>query len=75
MIAGGKKIPELDALHLAHNAISDGAAGVDMGRNIFQADSPIDMIKTVRTVVVDGLNPDDAYKQYQNFLVVLSIPD
>ena len=68
VIAGGKKIPELDALHLAHNAISDGAAGVDMGRNIFQADSPIDMIKTVRTVVVDGLNPDDAYKQYQNSL-------
>jgi len=68
VIAGGKKIPELDALQLAHRAISDGAAGVDMGRNIFQADSPIDMLKTVRSVVVDGLNPDDAYKQYQGTL-------
>lgn len=68
VIAGGKKIPELDALQLAHSAISDGAAGVDMGRNIFQADSPIEMIKAVRTVVVDGLDPNDAYKQYQSAL-------
>lgn len=68
VIAGGKKIPELDALQLAHRAISDGAAGVDMGRNIFQADSPIEMIKAVRTVVVDGLDPNDAYKQYQSAL-------
>ena len=65
VIAGGKKIPEADALQLAHNAISDGAAGVDMGRNIFQAESPVDMIQAVRTVVVDGVAPADAYKGYQ----------
>jgi putative autoinducer-2 (AI-2) aldolase len=65
VIAGGKKIPEADALQLAHNAISDGAAGVDMGRNIFQAESPVDMIQAVRSVVVDGVNPADAYKEYQ----------
>ena len=65
VIAGGKKIPEADALQLAHNAISDGAAGVDMGRNIFQAESPVDMIQAVRSVVVDGVAPADAYKGYQ----------
>jgi putative autoinducer-2 (AI-2) aldolase len=65
VIAGGKKIPEADALQLAHNAISDGAAGVDMGRNIFQAESPVDMIQAVRSVVVDGVAPADAYKEYQ----------
>ena len=65
VIAGGKKIPEADALQLAHNAISDGAAGVDMGRNIFQAESPVDMIQAVRSVVVDGVTPADAYKEYQ----------
>jgi putative autoinducer-2 (AI-2) aldolase len=65
VIAGGKKIPEADALQLAHNAISDGAAGVDMGRNIFQAESPVDMIQAVRSVVVDGVVPADAYKEYQ----------
>ena len=65
VIAGGKKIPEADALQLAHSAISDGAAGVDMGRNIFQAESPVDMIQAVRSVVVDGVAPADAYKGYQ----------
>ena len=65
VIAGGKKIPEANALQLAHNAISDGAAGVDMGRNIFQAESPVDMIQAVRSVVVDGVTPADAYKEYQ----------
>ena len=31
VIAGGKKIPELDALKMAYRAISEGAAGVDIG--------------------------------------------
>jgi len=45
VIAGGKKLPELEALQMAHDAISQGAAGVDMGRNIFQADAPVAMIQ------------------------------
>ena len=64
VIAGGKKLPELDALHLAHNAIQQGAAGVDMGRNIFQAESPVAMIQAVRKVVHEGLSPKDAYDYY-----------
>lgn len=68
VIAGGKKIPEADALKLAYNAINDGATGVDMGRNIFQAESPVEMIKAVKAVVVEGVNPEDAYKQYQSGL-------
>ena len=68
VIAGGKKIPEADALQLAHNAISDGASGVDMGRNIFQAESPVDMIQAVRSVVVQGVSPKEAYKQYKSAL-------
>ncbi len=68
VIAGGKKIPEADALQLAHNAISDGAAGVDMGRNIFQAESPSVMIQAVRSVVVEGVSPEDAYKNYKSSL-------
>ena len=66
MIAGGKKVPELDALEFAHKAISDGAAGVDMGRNIFQSESPENMIQTVRSVVVNGVTPKDAYEQYKS---------
>src|SRR5210317_714507 len=58
VIAGGKKLPELDALKMARNAIDQGAAGVDMGRNIFQADDPIAMIQAVRAIVHDGEQPD-----------------
>jgi len=37
---------------------------VDMGRNIFQADSPVAMIKAVRRVVHEGLSPEKAYEFY-----------
>jgi putative autoinducer-2 (AI-2) aldolase len=65
VIAGGKKVPEADALRLAHRAVESGAAGVDMGRNIFQAAHPIGMIQAVRKVVHEGMKPDDAYEMYQ----------
>ena len=68
VIAGGKKVPELDALEFAHNAIRDGAAGVDMGRNIFQSESQENMIQAVRSVVVNGISPKDAYEQYKSSL-------
>lgn len=60
VIAGGKKLPEKEALVLASNAISKGAAGVDMGRNIFQSSNPVGMIKAVRAVVHDGATVDKA---------------
>ncbi|MDG6928893.1 MAG: 3-hydroxy-5-phosphonooxypentane-2,4-dione thiolase [Nitrososphaerota archaeon] len=62
VIAGGKKIPERDALQLAYNAVRDGATGVDMGRNIFQSESPVAMIKAVRAVVKDGKTVEEAYR-------------
>ena len=65
VIAGGKKLPELDALKLAYNATQQGAAGVDMGRNIFQSDNPAAMIQAVRKVVHEGMSPDDAYELLQ----------
>ena len=64
VMAGGKKIPELDALTMSHNAIQEGAAGVDMGRNIFQSDAPVAMIKAVRGVVHQGLKPKQAYELF-----------
>jgi len=62
VIAGGKKIPERDAIQMAHNAIRDGARGVDMGRNIFQSDSPVGMIRAVRSVVHEGASAMAAYR-------------
>ncbi len=66
VIAGGKKLPELEALELCYNAINEGAAGVDMGRNVFQSDKPAAMIQAVRGVVHDGLTPHEAYEMYQD---------
>jgi putative autoinducer-2 (AI-2) aldolase len=64
VIAGGKKIPERDALQMAYNAVSIGAAGVDMGRNIFQSDSPIGMIKAVRSIIHKKASVEEAYEVY-----------
>ena len=63
IIAGGKKLPqETDALELAYNAVQHGAAGVDMGRNIWQSDYPVEMIKAVRAIVHENLNVNEAYR-------------
>ena len=64
VIAGGKKQPESDALKMAYNAIQQGAAGVDMGRNIFQSDAPIAMIQAVGKVVHEGMTAKQAYEFY-----------
>jgi putative autoinducer-2 (AI-2) aldolase len=65
VIAGGKKIEERDALQMSKNAIDKGAVGVDMGRNIFQSDSPLGMIKAVRAIVHDNVTVDEAYEIYK----------
>jgi putative autoinducer-2 (AI-2) aldolase len=65
VIAGGKKLPELGALELAYNAIQQGAAGVDMGRNVFQAEYPVAMIQAVSAVVHQNLKPAEAFDLYQ----------
>jgi 3-hydroxy-5-phosphonooxypentane-2,4-dione thiolase len=64
VMAGGKKIPELDALKMAYNAIQQGASGVDMGRNIFQSDSPVSMLQAVGAVVHNNETPQKALDLY-----------
>ncbi len=65
VMAGGKKLPELDALIMAYRAMQEGAAGVDMGRNIFQSDSPTGMIQAVSKVVHESMKPAEAYDLYR----------
>ncbi|MGF1759312.1 3-hydroxy-5-phosphonooxypentane-2,4-dione thiolase [Photobacterium sagamiensis] len=65
VVAGGKKVSEMDALILAYQAIQSGAAGVDMGRNVFQSDCPIGMIKAIGGVVHNKLTPEQAFDLYQ----------
>jgi putative autoinducer-2 (AI-2) aldolase len=66
IIAGGKKTPEMEALELTYNAVTHGAVGVDMGRNIFQSDSPVGMIRAVRAIVHEKASVKEAYKIYEN---------
>jgi putative autoinducer-2 (AI-2) aldolase len=65
-MAGGKKLPELDALTMAYNAVQQGAAGVDMGRNIFQSDAPKAMIAAVAAVVHKNVRPRDAFDLFMS---------
>ena len=65
VIAGDKKLPELKALTMAYNAVQQGAAGVDMGRNIFQSAAPSAMIQAVCKVVHERFKPKEAYEYYQ----------
>jgi 3-hydroxy-5-phosphonooxypentane-2,4-dione thiolase len=65
VMAGGKKLPELEALTMAWNAIQQGAAGVDMGRNIFQSEAPAAMMEAVAGVVHKNLKPKEALDLYE----------
>lgn len=66
VIAGGKKLPEKDALAMAYRAVQAGAVGVDMGRNIFQSEHPVAMIQAVRAVVHQNAAPDEAYELFKD---------
>ena len=66
VIAGGKKVPESEALEICYKAINEGAAGVDMGRNVFQAEAPIAMLKAIKSVVHGGETPQKAFELYND---------
>ena len=66
VMAGGKKLPEIEALTMAHRAVQEGASGVDMGRNIFQSDAPAAMLQAVRKVVHENLKPKEAHDVYES---------
>jgi putative autoinducer-2 (AI-2) aldolase len=66
VMAGGKKLPELDALTMAYNAVQQGAAGVDMGRNIFQSEAPHAMIAAINAVVHRNAKPKEALEIFQS---------
>ncbi len=66
VIAGGKKLPELEALELCYKAVNDGASGVDMGRNVFQSEAPAAMLQAVRAVVHDNMSPNQAFELFND---------
>jgi len=66
VIAGGKKVPEKDAIKMAYDALQAGAVGVDMGRNIFQSNDPLAMIRAVNAVVHKKYTPKEAYDFFKS---------
>lgn len=66
VMAGGKKVGELEALTMAYNACEQGAAGVDMGRNIFQSDAPKAMMAAVNKVVHENMKPAEALQLFES---------
>ncbi len=68
VVAGGKKLPEAEALTLAYDVIQNGAAGVDMGRNIFQSTHPAEMAQAVRKVVHEGYTDKEAFEFFQDMI-------
>jgi len=65
VVAGGPKMTEKDALELTHRSIVAGAVGVDMGRNIWQSDFPVPMIRAVRKIVHEDATAKDAYELFK----------
>jgi len=68
VVAGGKKLPEDEALTLAYNSIKGGARGVDMGRNIFQSNNPVEMASAIRKVVHEGFTDKEAFEYFTDLI-------
>ena len=66
VMAGGKKLPEIDALTMAYKAVQEGAAGVDMGRNIFQSEAPKAMMMAITKVVHENMKPEQAFELFMD---------
>lgn len=66
VVAGGKKLPEDEALTMAYRSISEGAHGLDMGRNIFQSEHPVAMAEAIRMIVHQKATDKEAYAFYQD---------
>jgi 3-hydroxy-5-phosphonooxypentane-2,4-dione thiolase len=71
IIAGGPKLAtELDALNLTYDAIQAGASGVDMGRNIWQSDNPVPMIKAVKAIVHQNATVKEAHEIFNKLKAI-----
>lgn len=66
VVAGGKKLPENEALTLAYKSIQGGARGLDMGRNIFQSEHSLEMAFAIRKIVHERYTDKEAYEFYKD---------
>jgi len=67
VIAGGPKVPTgYEVLQFVHDGIRKGAIGVNLGRNIWQDEHPVAMIRALRAVIHENATPEQAQKLYDN---------
>ena len=66
VVAGGRKLPEDEALTLAYRSIQGGARGLDMGRNIFQSEHSVEMVQAIRKIVHEGYTDKEAWQFFQD---------
>ena len=61
VIAGGPKVDsEFEVFEFIHDSLQKGAIGVNLGRNIWQSENPIAMIKAIRGIIHDNYSPKEA---------------
>jgi putative autoinducer-2 (AI-2) aldolase len=71
VIAGGPKFDTIrEALEITYNAMAQGAAGVDMGRNIWQSSNPLAMIKAIHSIVHENYTVNEAVELYESLTKV-----
>lgn len=70
VIAGGSKTDELELLKNVEKALLCGAAGVAVGRNVFQSKNPRIIAKALFMIVHEGMNAETVWKRVCNGKIV-----
>ncbi len=61
VMAGGPKVEsELEVFEFVHDGLQRGAIGVNLGRNIWQHEYPVAMIRALRAVIHENVSPEEA---------------
>jgi len=65
VMAGGPQVEtEFEVFEFVYDGMQNGAIGVNLGRNIWQNDFPVAMIKAIRAIIHQNATPQEAQKVY-----------
>ncbi len=66
VIAGGPKVgSELEVFEFVYDGIQKGAIGVNLGRNIWQSEYPVAMIRAIRAIIHENCTPKEAQDLFE----------
>jgi len=67
VMAGGPQVDtELEVFEFVHDGLQKGAIGVNLGRNVWQNDFPVAMIKALRAIIHENATPKQARELYDS---------